>query len=183
MKKILVISGTSGSGKTTIKQYLMDKYHMAPLITHTTRPKRAGERDGQDYYFETKESFFQKKYLESVEYDGNFYGSSYEALQEAFKHSDWAVIVLDTKGALSYLEKLPTQTKVLYLTVKNEATLQQRLQKRGDTPKQIKQRLASYEAKRDAQLPQALAKQVFILENDDLQVTLKKLDKWIAQQT
>lgn len=182
MKKILVISGASGAGKTTIKQYLISKYQMAPIITHTTRKKRVGEQDGKDYYFETKTSFFTKNYLEYVEYDGNFYGSSYEGIQNALTQSDWAVIVLDTKGALSYLEKLPQQTKFIYVTVKDTSVLQQRLYQRGDQIHHVMQRLASVEAKRDITLPKALAKHAFILENDDLQQTFRKLDEWYECQ-
>jgi guanylate kinase len=178
-KHVLVICGTSGSGKTTVKEYLVQQKKMIPVLTHTTRTQRPGESDDA-YHFETQTSFFEKHYLEYVKYDGNYYGSSYEALQEAFNKGDWAVIVLDTKGALSYLEKLPTNTVVLYLQVSDKECLQQRLLKRGDTLKAVKKRLDSLEAKRDQCLPQALASKAYILENDQWQQTVQKLDEWLA---
>ncbi len=55
--RVFVITGAAGSGKTTVRDYLHDKYKMARVITHTTRPPRANERDGVDYYFEDDKSF------------------------------------------------------------------------------------------------------------------------------
>lgn len=57
MQRVIVITGATGTGKTTVSQYLRDRYQVPRIITHTTRPKRPGERDRVDYYFETKESF------------------------------------------------------------------------------------------------------------------------------
>ena len=45
-KKIIVITGASGTGKTTISKYLQDTYHIPSVITHTTRLPRVGEKDG-----------------------------------------------------------------------------------------------------------------------------------------
>ena len=179
-KRVLIICGASGSGKTTVKRYLEAKQQMTPIITHTTRKKRLGE-DENAYHFESQTSFFTKHYLEYVKYDNNYYGSSYEALDEAFLKSDWAVIVLDTKGALSYVEKLKEQAVVLYLRVSDQEVLKKRLLKRGDEIDLIKQRLMSKEAKRDCQIPKALEKKAFILVNDDWQQTEKKLTAWLKK--
>lgn len=48
---LLCIVGRSGSGKTTIRNLLMEKYHLRPLVTYTTRQKRQDEVDGRDYHF------------------------------------------------------------------------------------------------------------------------------------
>ena len=55
-KKIILIAGPSGAGKTTISEYLTDRYQIPRVITHTTRPKRPGE-SGSAYYFEDDDSF------------------------------------------------------------------------------------------------------------------------------
>lgn len=57
MKKIIVLTGTSGVGKTTISHYLAAAYHISAIITHTTRPPRSQEKNGVDYYFETAAIF------------------------------------------------------------------------------------------------------------------------------
>ena len=82
--KVIVLCGAPGSGKTTVRKYLTENFAIEPVLTHTTRPKRKGEHDGIDYWFETRETFFENHYLEYVEYDGNLYGSSYESLERIF---------------------------------------------------------------------------------------------------
>ena len=42
MKKVFVIVGAAGTGKTTVQAYLQAQYQIAKVITHTTRPARAG---------------------------------------------------------------------------------------------------------------------------------------------
>lgn len=62
-KKIILIAGPSGAGKTTISEYLTDRYQIPRVITHTTRPKRSGE-SGSAYYFEDDDSFAQLHFFE-----------------------------------------------------------------------------------------------------------------------
>ena len=103
------------------------------MVTHTTRPKRNGEQDGSDYYFETKETFFDKHYLEYVTYDDNYYGSSFEGLERALNQTKRAVIVLDTQGVLTYLDKLPAKLlTVIFLELPSKAVQVKRLYARGD---------------------------------------------------
>ena len=56
--KILVLSGPTGSGESTITKKLIDKHPIFQrLITATSRPMRSGEQAGRDYYFFSKEEF------------------------------------------------------------------------------------------------------------------------------
>ncbi len=179
MKHVVVICGAPGTGKTTVRDYLTRRYGMQKILTHTTRAKRAHEKDGVDYYFETDQTFFSHDFLEHVEYDGHKYGSSVEGLRKAWAASEWAVIVLDTKGAISYLHKMPVETEILYLETKDRAKLAQRLALRGDKSHLIEKRLASVEAQRDLQLPQELQGHVQVLVNDDWEKTQHFLDDWL----
>lgn len=181
MKHVVVITGAPGTGKTTVRNYLTQKYGMSKILTHTTRPKRQGEVDGVDYYFETDESFDQNHFLEHVEYDDKKYGSSIEGLQRAWKENDWAAIVLDTKGAISYLQQKPAETLVLYLETSDQKNQAQRLASRGDSSELIKKRLAIQEAKRDLKLPQELHQKAHLLLNDDWEQTKHYLDAWLVK--
>lgn len=181
MKHVVVITGAPGTGKTTVRNYLTQKYGMSKILTHTTRPKRQGEVDGVDYYFETDESFDQNHFLEHVEYDDKKYGSSIEGLQRAWKENDWVAIVLDTKGAISYLQQKPAETLILYLETSDQKKQAQRLASRGDSFELIKKRLASQEAKRDLKLPQELHQKAHLLLNDDWEQTKHYLDAWLVK--
>lgn len=173
--KVIVLCGAPGSGKTTVRKYLTENFAIEPVLTHTTRPKRKGEHDGIDYWFETRETFFKNHYLEYVEYDGNLYGSSYESLERAWQKAPVATIVLDTKGAETYLERIPEKTEVVYLCVTDEKVQRERMEQRGDDADKIRHRLASQEAKRDKHLPDKLVKHVYVIENDDWEETKVKI--------
>ena len=81
MTKHFLFCGPSGSGKTSIVKYLLRKYHfMWFSISATTRPKRAHETEGQDYYFMTIENFRnhieQNHFVEWEQvYEGRYYGN------------------------------------------------------------------------------------------------------------
>ena len=178
---LFIICGAPGSGKTTVQTYLTKNLGFTKVVTHTTRPKRNGEQDGSDYYFETKETFFDKHYLEYVTYDDNYYGSSFEGLERALNQTKRAVIVLDTQGVLTYLDKLPAKLlTVIFLELPSKVVQVERLYARGDKKAKIKQRLASKEAKRDAKLPAQLRAKANVLQNAELQQTYVKLEQLVA---
>ena len=60
--KIIVISGPSGVGKRTVWSPIINdpRFNLAFSVSMTTRPKRAGEIDGKDYFFLTKSQFEKK---------------------------------------------------------------------------------------------------------------------------
>lgn len=178
-KRIFVITGAPGTGKTTIRDYLTKQFDAKKVITHTTRQPRVNEKNGRDYYFESDETFFNFHYLEHVEYDRHYYGSSREAIDVAWSESKNATIVLDTAGAITYSKELPKETVVLYLSVSDNRILQDRLIKRGDTIQNRSLRLGSGEAKRDMKLPADLEGIAHIIINDDLGDAKKQIDQLI----
>ena len=175
-KKIIVITGASGTGKTTISKYLKDTYHIPSVITHTTRLPRAGEKDGIDYYFETKDSFQMNHYLERVEYSGNWYGSSAESLNKTWEKYNTASIVVDTKGAVSYKEKYGKRAVVIFLEV-DLNTVTQRLEDRGDDRKRLMMRINSDEFHRDLQIPPELEGKCYKITNNNIEETKENVNK------
>lgn len=181
MKKLIIIAGPSGSGKTTVSQYLTEKYQIPRVITHTTRPKRPDEKSGVDYFFETPESFAKLHFFEKVKYGSYQYGSSKESLDETWKDHDFASLVVDTKGAKSYLDQLGDQVIFIYIEETDKNKLKQRLIDRGDDEKEIELRLKSPEFLRDLNLSSELKKHAVILKNDDLTATQRALDQLIDE--
>ncbi|MFH5811384.1 guanylate kinase [Companilactobacillus sp. FL22-1] len=175
-KKIIVITGASGTGKTTISKYLQDTYHIPSVITHTTRLPRLGEKDGVDYHFETKESFLKNHYLEKVEYSGNWYGSSEESLEKMWQQYDVVSIVVDTKGAISYKERYGKRAIVIFLEV-DLATVTKRLEVRGDDMHRLQSRISSDEFQRDLQIPAELRDKSYEITNNDLKTTQESVNK------
>ncbi|BAP86441.1 guanylate kinase [Paucilactobacillus hokkaidonensis JCM 18461] len=180
MKRVLVITGATGAGKTTVSNYLEEKYDMPKVITHTTRAPRPGETDDVDYHFETKSSMEQLHLLEKVEYDHHQYGSSYEALDQAWEKNSLITIVLDTKGAQTYYEQLGEKAVIIFLTVSHSKSLVSRLTRRGDQISALEQRIKSEEYQRDLQLPKSLNNVAHLIVNDHWEETKEKLDKLVA---
>lgn len=180
-RKVFVLTGNTGTGKTTVANYLNEFYEMPKVITHTTRPPREGEIDQIDYYFETEQSFENNHYLESVAYANYRYGSSYEGLERAWEKSPLISIVLDTAGAKNYSEKLGDAAVVIFLTVTKTDELLGRLSKRGDNLEETRRRMASEEYKRDVQLPKPLQGIAHVVVNDDWLSTKEKIDNIVKQ--
>ncbi|GKT02710.1 AAA family ATPase [Furfurilactobacillus sp. WILCCON 0119] len=179
-KRVFVITGATGTGKTTVSDYLRDYYHMPKVITHTTRPPRKGEINGVDYYFEDNASFDKNHYLEQVEYAGYRYGSSEEGLEAGFEKNPYLTIVLDTKGAVTYAEELGDEVVIIFLTVSQDEELIDRMTRRGDDTVMLQERLDSPEYRRDLTLPAALADVAHVIVNDDLESTKQKIDALVS---
>lgn len=154
---------------------------MHRVITHTTRPPRPGERDGVDYYFESPASLRKRRLLERVSYDGAEYGSSYEGLEAGWRKGQNDVIVLDTKGAATYRQKLGQQAVIIFLTVSNSAVLAERMTQRGDQRGALDSRLKSREYQRDLMLPASLSKAAYQVVNDRWSDTQKQLDVLVGK--
>lgn len=180
-RKVFVLTGNTGTGKTTVANYLNEFYEMPKVITHTTRPPREGEIDQVDYYFESEQSFKENHYLESVVYANYRYGSSYEGLERAWEKSPLITIVLDTAGAKTYSEKLGDEAVVIFLTVTKPDEILGRLSKRGDNLEETRRRMASEEYKRDVQLPQSLQGIAHVVVNDDWLSTKEEIDNIVKQ--
>ncbi|KRL52753.1 hypothetical protein [Furfurilactobacillus rossiae] len=180
-KRVFVITGATGTGKTTVSDYLRDYYHMPKVITHTTRPPRKGEMNGVDYYFEDDTSFDKNHYLEQVAYSGYRYGSSHEGIDAGFEKNPYITIVLDTKGAITYAKELGDEAVIIFLTVSQNEDLIDRMTKRGDDTVMLQERLDSPEYRRDLTLPAELKNVAHVIVNDDLDSTKKKIDTLVTE--
>lgn len=182
-RRVFVVTGNTGTGKTTVTKYLNEFYEMPKVITHTTRPPREGEEDGVDYYFESNDSFEKNHFLESVSYSGYRYGSSVEGLERAWEKNQLITIVLDPLGAVTYLQDLPeNEVVIIYLDVTERSELLQRLEKRGDDISAIANRLSSEEYQRDLAMLPALKEKAHVVMNDDWEIAKQTIDE-IVQAT
>jgi guanylate kinase len=142
-----VVAAPSGTGKTTVcRAAIARDPHLRFSISHTTRAPRPGERDGVDYHFVDGERFRElvqaDAFVEYAEYNGNLYGTSWEALEEPTA-AGWDLIVeIEVKGARQLRERRRDACFV-FLLPPTMATLRARLQARGtDSPEAIDKRLA-----------------------------------------
>ena len=143
--KLIVVSGSAGSGKGTILKELFNLAEYKYSISATTREPRVGEIDGVDYYFITRGSFLGKiasgDMLEYVEYSGNLYGTLREPTSRLLSEKYNVVLEIEVVGALNIKANVP-EAVLIFLAAPSYAELEHRLCTRGtETEDVIKKRL------------------------------------------
>lgn len=136
--KIIILSGPSGSGKTTLHQKLLQspafKGKLVKSLSATTRLPRAGEKNGRDYLFLSKEEFIEKQkrgdFLEFMQVFENYYGTPKDKVDAALKKGKSVLLCIDVKGAKVVSSKYPDAVKV-FVKTPTLADLKKRLSKRG----------------------------------------------------
>ncbi|QWB95677.1 guanylate kinase [Mycoplasmatota bacterium] len=133
---LVVISGPSGVGKGTVRRALfqMKNHDLVYYVSMTTRPKRPGEVDGEDYYFVSRETFEKRikdnKFLEWAEFVGNYYGTPRDKVDEQLDRGKEVVLEIEVDGALQVREQMKDAVFIFIVPPGKEA-LYNRLKKRG----------------------------------------------------
>jgi len=139
MKKgmLIVISSPAGGGKDSIIEGLMAGNYGTQLfysVSATTREIRAGERDGEHYFFKTHEAFKQMiakgELLEYTKYCGNYYGTLRETVKTALGAGKNIVLKIEVEGAANVRKLFPDCVSVFILPPSLEE-LRRRLKKRS----------------------------------------------------
>ncbi len=153
--KLIIITGPSASGKTTIGLALLRKNKkLARVITYTTREKRDREKANRDYYFISEPAFKQKirrrELIEWAKVYNHYYGNSFEEIKRIWRQNKTPLLIIDVQGALTYQKKLPW-AKIIFIKPQPIDNLARRLIKRGGvTNQELKIRLES--VRREIQL-------------------------------
>lgn len=173
--QVLVISGPSGSGKSSLISLLLKNFSNSFFsVSATSRSKRENEKDGIDYHFISKEKFESEikknNFLEYAKVHDNYYGTPYLPIQKALQEQKLVILDIDVQGFFQVKEKLNTTS--IFITTKNKLTLKNRLKNRlSENEKSIEKRLqtASEEIKE-------IKNYDFLLINDDLHKTYANLE-------
>ena len=109
--KVVIVSGPSGVGKSTICKEVVKRLNNAYLsVSVTTRPKTESEIDGDDYWFISNEQFQQRinkgLLLEYAEVFGHLYGTPKDKVDEALQAGKTVILEIDVQGA--------KQAKIIY---------------------------------------------------------------------
>lgn len=180
--QIVIISGPSGVGKSTISKMIVEIIDNACLsVSVTTREKSKTEKDGYDYWFVSKKEFQDRiekeMLLEYANVFGNMYGTPKDKVDEALKAGKIIVLEIDIQGARQVKALYPDAIMIFILPPSDKA-LSERIENRGrDNSESVELRLDGANAEI------AAARQYYehIIVNDDLQQAVNECVQIIRQ--
>ena len=178
---MLIVSSPSGAGKTTLTRLLLQEDKSIHLsISVTTRPRRGSEVEGVHYRFidaSTFESMREKgELLESAKVHGNYYGTPMAPVEAALATGRDVLFDIDWQGTMQIYEKMRPDIVSVFVLPPSAAELKARLERRAeDAPEIIARRL------QNSRIEIAhWAKYDYVLVNDDLQKTFKRLKQILS---
>jgi len=183
--RVVVISGPSGAGKTTLVERVIREapVKLVKSISATTRSPRAGEIEGESYYFLAADDFAARKardeFLETAEVfsAGHWYGTLKSEVERARKLGGWSLLEIDVQGALKVMELYPDAITI-FLMPPSWETLEQRLRNRKtDAEATIQRRLAK--AREELQFADRYRHQVI---NHDLDKAVRDVAEILSAQ-
>lgn len=181
--QLVVISGPSGAGKTSVCRALKQHPDVEFSVSATTRTMRDGERDGVDYHFLSREDFQRRlgenQFLEWATYNGNLYGTPRWPMDQALARGKTFLVEIEVKGTRQLRER-GTPGLYVFIAPPSLDELRRRLQKRGSNDAaEIEQRvrIAEEELAAARELVDGVPLYDVILENVDLDATIRAVQE------
>ena len=184
MSRLLVISGPSGVGKSTILKKLFSKYpsKFGFSVSHTTRSPRAGEQNHIDYSFVDQSSFdslvASNSFIEHASFSANSYGTSKAAVDAVHKQNKICVLDVELNGIKS-IKNLDIPAVFIFIAPPTFDHLESRLRARGtETESSLQKRLNT--AKSELEYAQGGHHDVVIV-NQNVDDAFNELDLFVRK--
>ncbi|RLS97388.1 MAG: guanylate kinase [Planctomycetota bacterium] len=175
---LLVVSGPSGVGKTTIVHEVIRRLGGEFSVSATTRERSGRERDGVDYHFVNEETFQQwineGRFLEHAQVFGrSWYGTLRNQVEDALAQGSLIVLDIDVQGARDVKRAMPSAFS-LFVLPPDETALLKRLHARGrEDEAAIDRRFA--EAKKEIEFAKTSGVYDAFVINDDLEIAIDEV--------
>jgi len=179
--KLVVISGPSGAGKTSVCRVLKESPEVEFSVSATTRKMRVSEQHGVDYHFLTREQFEARlgedQFLEHAEYNGNLYGTPRWPMDDALERGKTFLVEIEVDGTRQ-LRRRGVAGLYLFIEPPSITELRQRLERRGTNAREeIDQRVQIAEQEIAAARETVGGAPLYdhFVENADLAATIERV--------
>jgi guanylate kinase len=174
---LLVMSGPSGVGKSTLSRRLAEGGRIAYAVSVTTRPKKQADAQGKTYEHVPPEEFFRRldgdEFLEYAQVYGDYYGTPKRPTLDQLQAGRNVLLEIDVQGALQVRHEYPGAL-LIFILPPDEPTLLQRLKDRGrDSPEEISRRFR--DAKREIHMAQGSRAYDAWVVNDNVDNAVEKI--------
>lgn len=142
--QLYILSAPSGAGKTSLVSELLRRVpNIAVSISHTTRARRSGEIDGENYHFIDQETFNdmvdKNAFLEHAQVFDNHYGTALKSVETQLKAGTDVILEIDWQGARQIRSLLANAQSIFILPPSYQA-LEDRLRTRGEDDDSVVER-------------------------------------------
>jgi guanylate kinase len=139
---LVIVSSPSGAGKTTLTRRLLGEFPQLEFsVSYTTRPMRAGEVDGRDYWFVTPEVFEQMvergEFAEHAFVHQNRYGTAQAPIEAALGAGRDIIFDVDYQGGRALADRWPKDALKIFILPPDQATLASRLRQRASDAQDV----------------------------------------------
>jgi guanylate kinase len=139
--KLYIISAPSGAGKTSlVRQLLVEVDNLIVSISHTTRPIRPGETQGEDYFFvsaaQFQDSLANQELLEHALVFDHYYGTAKATVENSLSKGLDVILEIDWQGA-QQIRKIRPDCLSIFILPPSTEILEQRLHNRGQDDDQV----------------------------------------------
>jgi guanylate kinase len=184
---LLIISGPSGAGKTTITRGVERRIADSVFsVSYTTRAKTPADTEGVDYHFTTDEQFNAMKsrgeFLETAGVYGKQYGTPKAPVLEQLRRGRLMILEIDVQGAITVKRQIPDAFAIFVLPPSEEVLLQRLRDRKREDEAQIQKRFAAAKAEIDAARNSGVY-DVFIVNDKIDTATQRAIDLVAAERT
>lgn len=173
---MIVLSSPSGAGKTTLtRRLLAEQSDMAMSVSATTRNPRAGETDGLDYFFVSKNKFVDMiedgEFLEHAKVFDNYYGTPRGPVEDALTAGKDVIFDIDWQGAQQLTQAAADDLVKIFILPPSQHELERRLRTRAqDSDDVIAKRMS-----KSADEISHWAEYDYVIVNEDVEESLTEL--------